>query len=263
MNLKYLPLRKIAIGVIAFILLIVGISSFYTVDEGQRGIVLRSGGVIAVKHPGLNIKLPFFDKVIIVDVRTRAVEVKINGASKDLQVVSNAIVVNYHFDDKKLVHIYGKTGLDIEATIIRPRIDETVTSIISDYDATDLILKREVVKEEVDRSLRYALAGYNVVVENVMITSFDFSPEYAKAIERKTVALQDALTAKNKLETAKANADIKITEAKAEAESIRIQSESLKANGGELMIQKNAIDKWDGKLPTYMTGTNTPFIKLK
>lgn len=262
MNLKYVPIRKVVIGIIAFIALCILSSAFYTVDEGQRGIVLRSGGVIAVKEPGLNIRLPFFDKVVIVDTRTRATQVKIDGASKDLQVVTNVIVVNYHLDEKKLVSIYGKTGLDIETKIIRPRIDETLTSIIADYDATDLILNREMVKSEVDRSLRKALASYNVIVENVMITSFDFSAEYSRAIERKTVALQDALTAKNKLETAKANAAIKLTEAKAEAESIRIQAESLKTNGGELMIQKNAIDKWDGKLP-YMTGNAIPMINLK
>ena len=104
--------------------------------------------------------------------------------------------------------------------------------------------------------LRKELAKYNVIVDDVQLVHFDFSPEFNKAIEAKQTEVQNALKAKNILDRIKIESEQKIVQAKAEAETIRIQTEAIKAQGGQEYVQLKAISKWDGKLPQTVTSDN-------
>lgn len=62
------------------------------------------------------------------------------------------------------------------------------------------------------------------------------------------------------VETAKGNAESTIVNAKATAESIRIRAQALEQNAK--LVEWEAVQKWDGKLPVYQMGGAMPFIQL-
>ena len=76
-------------------------------------------------------------------------------------------------------------------------------------------------------------------------------------------AEQNALAAKNKLEQVRYEGEQRLTQAKAEAEAIRIQAQAIQSQGGREYVQLQAIAKWDGKLPTFTGGAGAvPFIPV-
>lgn len=250
-------------GLVVLIGVPMGCSSVYTVDSGERAIVKTWGAVSDVVGDGMHFKVPFAQSVTKVDVRTKKAHSPAGAGSKDQQKVATEVSVNYHLNASKLKEIYTKTGLDVEDRLIDPRIQEVVKAVVAKYTAEQLLSMREGIRNEIETALKESLSPYNIVVEAVQITNFDFSEQYNTAIEQKQVAEQNALKAKNDLERIKIEAEQKIAMAQAEAQTIRIQSEAVRAQGGKEYVSLKAIEKWDGALPTYTGSGPIPFLNLK
>jgi regulator of protease activity HflC (stomatin/prohibitin superfamily) len=240
--------------------------SFYTVRAGEKALVFTWGKITSVTSEGLHFKIPIMQAISKVDIRTQKAEAPAAAASKNMQTVSTVLTLNYHLDPNKLSELYSTVGLEVENKIIAARIQETVKAVVARYTAEELLSMREQVKNEISESLTKQLMEYNIIVDagGVQITNFDFSRGFNEAIEDKQVAEQKALTARNNLERVKVEAEQKIAQARGEAESIRIQAEAIRAQGGKEYVNLKAIEKWDGRLPTY-TGGNAPmpFLEIK
>jgi regulator of protease activity HflC (stomatin/prohibitin superfamily) len=210
----------------------------------------------------LNFKIPFMDTVVIMDVKTQKIQDTANSASKDLQNVETTIAVNGAIDPMKATYIYRTVGNleEIASRIVTPAIQESVKSVTAKYTAEELITKRQAVSTEIKQWLIDKLTKYGLAVSDVNIVNFSFSDDFDQAIERKVKAEQDALAEKNKLESVKFQAQQKIEQAKAEAETIRIQAEAIKSQGGQEYVNLKWIEKWDGKLPQTNLGANQGMI---
>lgn len=261
--MKTFPFKLIAAGIVVLIALIIVMGSVFTVQEGHRAVVLQNGKYSSTATPGLNFKLPMVQSVTQVDVRTQNTGNSVTAGTKDLQNVSTTVGVNFHLNPMAVDQIYSNVGLANIEQIISKRIAESVTAVVAQYNAESLLTQRETVKNQIVDLLNKKLMPYHIIVEDVQITNFKFSAAYAKAIESKQIAEQEALTSKHK--TAKVTEEAKqaIEKAKGEAESIRIQSEAIKANGGQAYIDLQAVKAWDGKLPVTIAGGNAvPFINM-
>ena len=258
---------KASIGaIIALFLLITGCSAAYTIDSGHRGILFTFGDVTGIQQPGLNFKIPFIQTIREVDVRVRKVESPADAASKDMQSVSTTVALNYSLSPEKLRELYSEIGLDVEQRVIATRIQETVKAVVARYTAEELITQRENVRGEMVSSLTKQLLDYHIIVApgGIQITNFDFSAAFNKAIEDKQVAEQQAQKAENDLRRIEVEATQRITQAKGEAEAIRIQADAIRAQGGREYVQLKAIERWDGKLPQYTGGSAPlPFIDVR
>lgn len=253
----------VAAVIAALILLFAAIGSFYTVKEGYRGVVLQHDKLHAIAEPGLGMKAPFFQKVVEVDVRTQSAGSTATAGTSDQQNVIVAVDVNYHLNANAIGKIYSGTGLANIERIVDKRIAEDTKAVIANYKAEELLKQREHVKSQIVSSLSTSLLQYDIILEDVQITEFKFSDAYMEAIEAKQIAEQDALTAINKTRTVKEQAIQAIETAKGKAEAIRIESESLKQNGGQSYIDMKAVEQWDGKLPVTMAGGGAvPFINV-
>lgn len=248
-------------GVLGLLAIIVLMGSFFTVDSGERALVLRFGTVISVVDDGLHFKLPFVDSVKKVSVRTQKAHSPAAAGTNDLQNVATEVALNYHLDPAVLKDTYARVGLDVEAKVIEPRIQEVVKAVVARYTAEQLLRQREQVKSEIVMGLAQSLATYNITLEDVQITNFKFSTAFDDAIEAKQTAEQNALKAKNDLDRIKVEAEQKIATAQAEAEAIRIQTAAIKEQGGEAYVRLKAIEKWDGSLP-HVNGGAMPFINI-
>jgi regulator of protease activity HflC (stomatin/prohibitin superfamily) len=164
-----------------------------------------------VVSDGLPLKLPFIEKVILVDVRTQKSRAPASAGMKYLQTVTTEVALNYHLNAKTLQDTYTRIGLDVEDKVIEPRIQEIVKAVIARFSAEELLTRRDAVKQEIAVGLRTSLAAYNISVEDIQITNFSFSKAFDEAIEAKQTAEQNALKAKNDLDRIKVEAEQKIT----------------------------------------------------
>ncbi len=207
------------IGVVLIIASIVA-GSFTTVPAGHRGVVIRfsavTGGILG---EGLQFKLPFIDYVEKMSVQTQKYEADSLAVTNDLQDVSTTIALNWHLDPNMAAEVYRTLGLDFINRIAAPAIQETIKQITAQYNAEDLILRRDEVKAAITDSLSSRLLERGIITETVSITNFQFSATFTAAIEAKVAAEQAVLEALNKLEQVKVEAQQREAEAKGEADA--------------------------------------------
>jgi len=254
-------------AVFGLLALMIVFGSFYTIDAGERGVLLTFGKAQSVSvQPGLHFKIPIAQSVQKMDVRTAKYESEADSSSKDLQIVTTSIAVNYHLDPSKVSEVYSNIGKDYEDRIVQPAIQESIKSVMAKYTAEELVTKRPVVKKDIVESIKDRLGQSSLVVDDILITNFNFSQSFDNAIEAKVTAEQQALKAKNdlvriKIEKeqqiikAEANAREKELKADAEAYSLRVIREEIEKN--EKLIQYNAVDKWNGALPKYVASNDS------
>jgi regulator of protease activity HflC (stomatin/prohibitin superfamily) len=245
----------VGIMVIVF-LAVIAFSSVVIVPAGERGILFQFGAITGVVFDeGLSFKTPIVQGVELMDIKTQKIETIASSASKDLQIVTTEIALNYRIKPDSVAWIRQNIGSDYRGVVIDPAIQESVKAATSQFNAEELITKRESVRELMKAKLQEKMdniTNYGVVVQEFNIKNFEFSKEFDAAIEAKQTAEQLALKAKNDLERIKFEAQQKIEQATAEATSLRIQSEAIKES--KEVLQLRAIEKWSGVMPlVYMS----------
>ena len=250
--------KYLLIGVVIVIL----ITSFYIIPAGKRGVLLTFGKPsMEAMGEGLHFKVPIVQKIVKISVQTQKYEASASAASQDLQIVTSVIATNYHLDSSSVPSLYKDVGLEYATKVIMPLEQEVVKSITAKFTAEQLITRREEVRVEIKQLLTERLAARGILVEEVSIVNFDFSPQFNAAIESKVTAEQNALAAKNKLLQVDYEAQQRVTQAKGEADAIAIQAQAINSQGGRDYVQLQAIGKWNGQLPTFVAGgNNMPFI---
>lgn len=238
----------VILGIIIFLAVLLGITSFYTVNTGERGVILRFGRLTGIANEGLNFKVPFVDQVEFMSVRDNNLTIKTEVSSSDIQTISVEVGLVYSLDPMKVDYIYQTYGTNIENTVIRPTLSEKINAVIAEYPIEAFVEKRAEISSRVNTAFSSQVGGIGIVVKTLLITNHDFSDEFNKAIEDKKIAEQGALAAKFTLERMKL-----------EAEAQKIKQASL----SDMVLQEMAINKWDGKMPQYYSGSQLPFITLK
>lgn len=236
---------------------------FEQVDEGYRGIKTTFGKVEAEPYmPGLHFYNPISSSMFEMDVREQKLENETACFTKDTQTVRVKYAVTYYPEPSKIAEIYSQFGKAWEDKILTPAVLGSIKDSIGQYIADDLVSKREAVKASTQKELIEALAQRNVHVTRLDIIDLDFEEAYEQAVERKVVAIQNAQESKNQTMKVKEEALQAIERAKAEAESMRIRANALSQN--KSLVEYEAVQKWDGKLPQQMFGGNAvPFIDLR
>lgn len=248
-----------SIVLIVFLLILV-FNSFQVVGAGERGVVFSKFGGIqqGVRGEGLQFKIPFIQQIIPLDVRIQKAETDSSASSKDLQTVDSRIALNYHIAPDSAAQIYQEVGVLYKERMIDPSVQEAVKAVTAQFTAEELITRRAEVSIMIKEMLTKRLVNRHIVVDEFNIVDFNFSPVFNDAIEAKQKAEQEALKAQRDLDRIKIEAEQKVTAAQAEAESQRLQRETIT----DTILQLRAIEKWDGVLPQVTSGA-VPFIDLK
>jgi regulator of protease activity HflC (stomatin/prohibitin superfamily) len=254
----------LSIAKYAFILILILILIFnavYQIDAGQRGVLLTFGNPdLNAKAEGLHFKWPIIQTVIKMDIKTQKYEADASAASKDLQTVTSKIATNYHLTPDSVPILYKEIGINYQDRVIQPLEQEIVKATTAKFTAEELITKREEVRLDIKNTLHDRLLPRGIIVEEVSIVNFEFSPSFSSAIENKVTQEQNALAAKNKLAQIEYEAQQRITQAQGEAEAIKIQATAINSQGGRDYVQLQAISKWSGVMPQFVGGNAMPFI---
>jgi regulator of protease activity HflC (stomatin/prohibitin superfamily) len=263
---KLLAVRKkavtLAVILVVALLIFLMLNPFIMVGAGERGVVLNFGAVGKdVLGEGLHVRIPLMQRIIRVDVKVQKSQTDADAASRDLQDIHSTIAVNHHVIPDKANWLYQNIGISYKERVIDPAVQEVVKAVTARYTAVELITQREKVRSEIKEMLKQRIVGYNIVVDDLSIVNFKFSPQFTQAIEEKQTAEQKALKASRDLDRIKIEAEQKIAQAKAEAEALRLQKENV----SPMLIQLRQIEvnqkmiemmekKWNGQLPSVMTG---------
>lgn len=256
-----LTIKKWVFGIGGTLLALVMILlTFYIVPAGAVGVVTRWGAVNRIAYPGLGVKVPVSDGIVLMDVRTLKDEVDASSASRDLQVVTAKIAVNYHLDGTYASQVYQNIGPNYKDTVVTPAVQNIFKATTAQYTAEQLITQRETVRLQAEKSLADQLGIYHVIVDNFNIVNFDFSPEFNAAIEQKQVAQQQVETAKQKLAQAQVDAQSSVAQAQGQADA----QKALKDTGAlsQAYLDYLFLTKWDGHLPYVMGGGNSSLVDV-
>ena len=256
---------------------IVAGSCVASVPTGHTGIVTTFGQVEDYTfEAGIHFKLPW-QEVVNMDNRNQKATVDLNCFSSDIQEVAVTYTINYQIEKANAQTIYKTIGTGYFTTVIAPRIQEAVKSVIAKYNAENLIANREKLSAEVRAILLEKLEQYNIEVLDASIENLDFSDVFTNAVEAKQVAEQNKLKAQIEQEQAiieaeaaaerakieaDAAAEIKKVEADAKLYATEKEAEAnakLAASLTDALIQYYYAMGWDGKLPTYMGGDGGTF----
>ncbi|MFC1938868.1 SPFH domain-containing protein [Chloroflexota bacterium] len=207
-------------SIVGIVLIIASIifGSLTTIPAGHRGVVIRFSAVTGtILDEGLQVKLPFIESVVKMSVQTQKYETDSSAVTNDLQDVSTTIALNWRLDAGMADEVYKTLGLEYINRIAAPAIQETIKQITAQYNAEDLILRRDEVKNAITASLSTRLLERGIITEALSITNFQFSETFTAAIESKVAAEQAVLEARNKLERVKVEAEQREAEARGEA----------------------------------------------
>lgn len=271
-------------GIAGIAALMLANGSFYTIDQGERGVLLRFGKVIGVEDSGLHFKVPFVDRVKKMTVRTVKWLLPTAVYSKDIQGAEVKISLNFHLNPASVGDIYASAGTSYEEKLILPQLLSVSKDVFGRYNAVSIVQAREELSKEICKALEAKFAPIGIVIESVQLENIDFSDSYEKSVEERMKAEVEVQKVKQNLEREKINAEMMRTKAKgeadakiaqaeanakaielvgrAEAEAIRAKSEAMKANPDYVRMLQ--AEKWDGRLPqSIVPSSSVPILKLQ
>ncbi|MCC3407061.1 MAG: prohibitin family protein [Microcoleus sp. PH2017_10_PVI_O_A] len=253
----------IAVKLTLAILFLAIMSNFFvTVNAGERGVMMQFGKVQEQVLPeGIHVIFPIVYTVQKLSVRVQKQEISAEASSKDLQDVFADVALNWHIIPEEANAIFQQIG-DEEAAIERiidPAVEEVLKAVIAKYTAEEIITKRGEVKAGVDDSLTLRLLAYHIAVDDISLVHVHFSERFSDAVEAKQIAEQEAKRGEFLALKAAKEAEAKVNLAKGEAEVQRLLRDNLTPE----LLERQAIEKWNGKLPLIVGDGSKNLLDLR
>ncbi|RPH91335.1 MAG: prohibitin family protein [Chroococcales cyanobacterium metabat2.561] len=234
-------------GLLVTIVILAAFNAYVIITPGQAGVLSVLGKAKdGVLLEGLHFKPPFVSSVDIYDVTVQKFEVPAQSSTKDLQDLSASFAINFRLYPTQVVAIRRTQGTlqNIVAKIIAPQTQESFKIAAAKRTVEEAITRRSELKEDFDNALSTRLEKYGILVLDTSVVDLNFSPEFARAVEDKQIAEQRAQRAVYITQEAEQQAQAEINRAKGKAEAQRLLAETLKEQGGGLVLQKEAIEAW-------------------
>lgn len=251
-----------AVIVVLFVLFLIVFQPMTIVGVGERGVKVTLGQTSPVAlEEGVHFVMPFISTVKKMNVKTVKSNIATMAQSKDIQQARIVYVVNYNLQPENAPKMWRTVGRDYVSVVVMPTVEGIVKDTIGKWNAQDIVANREKVASEVLFKLNEKLGPKYINVSDFQITEIQYSQAFEQAIESKVTAEQEALKAKNKTVQVQEEARQKIIASEAEAKSMAIRAQALTQNKN--LVEYEAVQKWDGKLPQYMMGNSVPFVNLK
>lgn len=257
--------------------------SYRTIDTGEVAVVKEMGKIIDTREAGTHFDFWMVRSYEKYDTKVRSVTSTTMAYSNDKQTMNIEMTVQYQVDKshvKDIATTYG--SLEALESRINSVVIERTKSVLSRYNADSIISDRASVSAEVATVVEEAIGvQYFIDITNVALTNIDFSDAYEASVEQSMIAKQEVEKAKaeaekllveaqNKVAIAEAEANAKKAAANGEAEATKIAAEAeaqalatiqaaweaIAPEVKEIMLREMAIEKWDGKLPDTMVGSD-------
>lgn len=215
--------------------------SMVTVQPGHLGIIYsRHDGLsssVALRE-GLNFVIPWLQRAIVFDMRTRPQQIQSQSGSKDLQMVQISLRVLFKPDPQHLPFIYRKLGRDYDERVLPSIVNEVTKAVVAQYNASELLTKRDAVSRQIRDMLVKRATDFKILMDDVSITHLAFSKEYTAAVEAKQVAQQDSERAKYVVERAIQEKQQIVIRAEGEAKSAELIGMAIRDNPAFIQLRR-------------------------
>jgi len=261
MNITQNPQRLVPGVIVGVLALIFAFSSFTVVDPGHRGVRITLGKVSSEPlEEGLHFKIPMIQRIVQIDVRTQRWAEVTQTYTQDVQQADVSFTLTFSLEPSYTVEMYRTVGVDWSAKLIGQVVFQELKRELGQHEAVALIAARDAAARAIEAGVREQLADKHILVSGLQITNIDYTKQFEDSVEAKVIAQQRAIEEQNRTVQIEQQAKQKVISATAEAESIRIRTNALGAN--PRLVEWEAVQKWDGKLPQYQLGGAMPFINL-
>jgi regulator of protease activity HflC (stomatin/prohibitin superfamily) len=254
--------QSLVLVAIIGILAVISFNSFIRINPGEAGVLSILGKAKdGVLLEGVHFKPPVISQVDVYDLTVQKFEVPAQSSTKDLQQLTASFAINFRLDPIEVVTIRRTQGTlqNIVSKIIAPQTQESFKVAAARRTVEEAITKRDELKLDFDEALSQRLSKYGIIVLDTSVVDLNFSTEFSKAVEEKQIAEQRAQRAVYIAREAEQEAEATINRAKGQAEAQRLLRETLTSE----LLQKQAIEKWDGKFPQVLGGNGAvPFLNL-
>lgn len=270
---------KLVIGLAVFLFIVLPLLSvslpFFTVQYGQIAVINRLGKINRVASPGLNYKIPLIEGVDFYSMQKIIYETSdeqeqsgaefkdqpVDSSTSDGQQISLRYTVRFQINPKKIEWVAQNLGKEeqIVERIIKAESRSMVRNIAREYTAQELYTG-DVFKFQanVSKILKDRFSKNGVLLDEFLVRQIKFDEGYVKTVEQKQIEKEIVKTEEYKAEQEKFRKLQTITKAEGQAKA----QEILKASIDPFILQKMAIEKWNGIMPNYLNGP-LPFLSIK
>src|ERR1700735_2098316 len=214
------------------VLLILLLSSFFTVRTAEVAVITRFGKFLRVAEPGLNLKLPFFDTVAgIVSLRVNQITLTMETKTKDNVFVTIPISVQNRVRPEKVYDAYYK--LSDPVAQIKSYVEQVILGHVPGMTLDEVFASQSSIAAAVKQELDADMATFGYEIVNVLVT--DIVPD-----EKVKSAMNDINAAQREQVAANARGEAEkilvVKKAEAEAESKALQGQGI-ANQRKAIIE--------------------------
>ncbi len=224
----------------------------------------------SVSGEGITVVPPFIYRTYIYDMRRQEytmsarkgegkrpnIDDSLWSPTKEGLQVGIDLTAWYRINPDSLVKVHRKIGPDYDEKVIRPAIRSVVRHVISEYPIMDVYsAKRREIQEEILKRVKGLLEPDGFIIEEIVLRDVHFTPDFAKAIEEKQIAQQEAERMKYVLQKEQLEAERKKIEAEGKARAIEIVSKKLKENPE--YIKYLYVDKISDKISVIISDQGT------
>jgi len=210
----------------------------YNVDGGERAVMydlLRGGVLKDTVGEGTHFLIPFVQRPIIIDVRTKPREVPSVTGTKDLQMVNIKLRVLWRPIVEEMPQLYQELGTDFDERVLPSIGNEVLKSVVAQYNAEELLSRRAEVSERIKVDIQKRARQFHLTLDDVAITHLTFGREFMKAIEAKQVASQEAERQQWVVKKAEQERLAVVTRAEGEAEAATIITKAMEKTGNAIV----------------------------
>ncbi|KZV77009.1 hypothetical protein PENSPDRAFT_645759 [Peniophora sp. CONT] len=236
-------------------------ASLYDVPGGYKAVMFDrfSGVQNKATGEGTHFLVPWLQRAILYDCRTKPRNISTTTGSKDLQMVTLTLRVLSRPDVEHLSKIYQNLGQDYDERVLPSIGNEVLKSIVAQFDAAELITQREVVSSRIREDLLQRADEFHIRLEDVSITHLTFGKEFTQAVEAKQIAQQDAERAKFIVEKAEQERQAAVIRAEGEAEAATTISRALQQYG-EAFVTLRKIEAAKAIVQSLSSNKNVSYI---
>jgi hypothetical protein len=166
-----------------------------------------------------------------------------------------------------VIELKGEEGVRVGNNYVTRQAREAVYTAMAKRGSATVHTERAELAANIVQSLQAELDGTVgkgwFFVRSANVRNLVTDPALEAQIKAAAQAQFQMQAEENKLKNAKIIADRLRVEAQGEADAIAIKAQAVAKQGGAEYVQLQAIQKWDGKLPTTQAGGVTPFLSVK
>ncbi|MEK7830858.1 MAG: SPFH domain-containing protein, partial [Acidobacteriota bacterium] len=232
--------------IIVVVAIIALAATLFTVKQQTSAIIERFGKFARVAYPGLNIKIPFIERIAgLINLRVQQLDVKVETKTKDNVFVSIVVSVQYFVMPEKVSSAFYKlTNAESQMSSF---VFDVVRARVPNINLDDAFERKDDIADAVKAELTSNMTDFGYAILKALVTEIDPDETVKTAMNEINAAQRNRIAATEKGEADKI---LKVKAAEAEAQSKALQGKGI-ADQRKAIVEglKESVDDFQKSVP--------------